>query len=69
MPRHRRASVTTPDLWMQGYAVALANIWRGWHEGGLVCMVMQGDGITLADLEAGGADEYDLKALREAGAK
>lgn len=56
------------DEWLCGYAAALANILRrpDQSDGDLVTHTMRSDGITIAHLEAGGVDSYDLEPLRRA---
>ncbi len=58
---------TTKDEWLQGYAVALANVYRNFHEAGIVRETARGDGIKLSALIAAGADEGDIEQLIAAG--
>ncbi len=57
---------TKRDPWLCGYACALANVWRNFHDQSAVRITLQQDGMTIAQLVRGGAAAYDVKALREA---
>jgi hypothetical protein len=59
----RKKAMDAEFLW--GYTLALANVYRICGEPGIVLDTMRGDGITLAELEASGAEECDLEAVRE----
>ncbi len=54
------------DEWFQGYATALAGVRRAGHDDATVKHVLVGDGITLADLVAGGAAAFDTDEIARA---
>jgi hypothetical protein len=70
MPQ-RRVSPATIDrvervanLRLQGIAAALGELARTHMEPDLAASVLHSLGLTVADLEAAGADAYDLEPLR-----
>jgi hypothetical protein len=48
------------DVWMRGFATALASMWRLHHDPQMVHAVLRHNGLTVEDLRAAGVDEYDL---------
>ncbi len=63
---HRKpAEERQPDPWLCGYACALANVNRRFDRPTLIESTLQSDGITLAQLEAAGVEDYDLDELRK----
>jgi hypothetical protein len=52
-------------LRLQGIAAALGELSRTHMEPDLVAMVLQSLGLSITDLEAAGADPYDLEALQQ----
>lgn len=48
----------------QGFACALASLARGLGPPSMAIDIMNTNGITLADLEKAGVEEFDLKPLR-----
>jgi hypothetical protein len=60
--RSRPANPTT-NLRLQGIAAALGNLAGAQLQPGLAATVLASLGITVADLEAAGADRYDLEPL------
>lgn len=57
------AKTAAGDRFLQGIAVALAEICRQ-GEPGIAMSAMNAMGYTVRNLEAAGADSYDLKFLR-----
>ena len=60
--RPRPANPTT-NLRLQGVAAALGNLAGAQMEPDLAAIVLDSLGITVADLEAAGADPHDLDQL------
>ena len=54
------------DEWLQGYAAALSTVYRVTGINTAVEQALICDGLTLADLERAGADEFDLDGVRRA---
>ena len=52
------------NLRLQGIAAALGELARTHMEPDLALIVLDSLGLTIADLEAGGADAYDLEAIK-----
>ena len=52
------------NLRLQGIAAALGKLARTHMEPDLALIVLDSLGLTIADLEAGGADAYDLEAIK-----
>jgi hypothetical protein len=52
-------------LRLQGIAAALGELSRTHMEPDLAAMVLQSLGLSITDLEAAGADPYDLEALQQ----
>jgi hypothetical protein len=52
-------------LRLQGIAAALGELSRTHMEPDLATMVLQSLGLSITDLEAAGADPYDLEALQQ----
>jgi hypothetical protein len=61
--RRPRPANPTAHLRLQGIAAALGELARTHREPRLAAMVMQSLGVSIADLQAAGADAYDLTAL------
>lgn len=59
-------TTVTADPWYQGFASALAEIWRMHHDGQMVRHILQGSGISIKHLEAGGVEDYDMTAITAA---
>lgn len=53
-------------LWLQGFAVATATIWRCDHDAQMVEMVMSENNITVAELRAAGTNEGDIEMIEMA---
>lgn len=52
------------DEWLCGYACALANHHRNYHDTSSVAETMRQDGFTIADFKRAGVEKYDLDELR-----
>lgn len=52
--------------WTRGYAAAMGAIWRCFHQGDVIQQTMVSDGITIEQMETDGAQEFDLRSIREA---
>ena len=52
------------NLRLQGIAAALGELARTHMEPDLALIVLDSLGLTIADLEAEGADAYDLEAIK-----
>lgn len=52
--------------WTRGYAAAMGAIYRCFHQGDDIRKTMLSDGITIEQMEADGAQEFDLRSIREA---
>lgn len=63
-PTGARPANPTANLRLQGIAVTLGTLARDHMEPDLAAMVLDSLGVTLADLEAAGADPYDLEPLK-----
>jgi hypothetical protein len=61
--RRNRASDQKDKCRLQGIAAALGELARTHMEPDLAAMVLDSLGVTVAELEAAGADPYDLEAL------
>lgn len=62
MKTYRRDRVAT--LRLQGVAAALGELSRAHMEPDLALMVLHSLGLSVADLEAAGADPYDVEPLK-----
>jgi hypothetical protein len=63
-PNRARHARRVANLRLQGIATACAVLARDHGEPDDAAMVLDSLGLTVADLEAAGADPYDLEALR-----
>lgn len=54
------------DLWLCGYAAALAPVERIFGESKLVTEIMKCDGLTVANLQKAGVEEFDLAPIMKA---
>jgi len=55
--------------WIQGFALALAEMHRLGAGSSAVCEVARDAGVSLAKVKARGADPYDWRELKKAGVK
>jgi hypothetical protein len=53
----------SPDPFMEGFAIALADLVRGHDQPSMAADVIAGHGFTLDDFA--GCDPYDLKVIRK----
>jgi hypothetical protein len=65
-PNRARHARRVANLRLQGIAAALAELARAHMEPDLATMVLDSLGLTVADLQAAGADAHDLEALKPA---
>lgn len=61
-----RQKTRKADEFLCGFAAALSILQAGWHEHGLVCMVLHESGFEYDDLRRAGVGAYDLKLIRQA---
>jgi hypothetical protein len=54
------------DMWMVGFATALAAVVQKYDQGSIAVGLMKSHGVTLQDLEDAGIASYDMKSLVEA---
>jgi hypothetical protein len=64
-PNGARPANPTANLRLQGVAAALGTLARDHMEPDLAAMVLDSLGLAVADLEAAGADAYDLEPLQK----
>lgn len=65
-----RATLAAKDLeianeWARGYAVAMAEMHRSWHDTSCVREVLSRASITLGKLKALKLSDFDMKELRK----
>lgn len=60
---------TKDDLWMQGFACALASLHRLHHCHGVIDDTLTATGVTIEHLKAAGVEEYDLDELKKCARK
>ncbi len=58
--------MASSDDWLCGYAAALGAIRRLYQADTMVVQTLICDGLTIEQLEAAGAEQFDLDAIREA---
>lgn len=73
-PRINKKKIEDPEeagdkAWIQGFALALAEMHRLGAGSSAVCEVARDAGVSLAKIKARGADPYDWRELKKAGVK
>lgn len=69
---NRKVQRNDRDVWLSGFAVALAEMHRrlvGGNDSTGVCEVARVSGLTLKSARAAGVSAFDLKELKRAGIK
>lgn len=66
VPSGSKNSVTPKQDWINGFAVALAQIHRHGVESAIVCKAARFAGLTLATAHGAGVSPFDISELRRA---
>lgn len=67
-PRRNSKKIESPDnSWVQGYAVALAEVHRICHNTSSILEAAKGAGLTIKSLQEAGVSAFDWRELKRVG--